>query len=666
MVSEQAAAPPTVRRKAKRNMRPLIGFTVLAVLAGGGWFGWVKTHPPEDPNAKLLTDTVKKGDLIESVSASGSVTAQTGAQVKIGSQITGVIRRLYADVGSKVKAGETIAELDLPDIRAQLVQAQANLDAAQTKLQQQQSGVAMEHTQTSSAVAQAQADLNSANAALRSAQAVASQQTAETPNDIKRAESAVGTAQAALSTANSTLKQVQASANLQISNAQEQVNQAQATAKNTAITLKRNQDLLKQGFVAASVVDAAQAADSVAQSQIAAAQQNVSLVKEKVAADVQSAKDQVSQAQQNLASAQAALTSAQAGTFTVAARNADVVNARAKVRQMEAALRTARGNVSQDVLKGQDVEQAREAVREAQAQVAYNQAQLNKTIIKSPISGTVLQLASQQGETLAAGLSAPTLIIVADLNRLQVDAFVDETDIGKIHLGQEADITVDAFPKRVFKGHVTKVASGSTIQQGVITYDVTIALDGIRKQAPATAAAGRGAAGARRGAGGRPAAGGPATGGPGRAGGADTGAGQGGGAGDSAGQDATGGRQVNPMKLLKPDMTASVTIQTGVRKDVLLVPSEAVKVGKRGTTVTLLVKGPDGKDIPTPTKVRTGGTDGTFTEIRDGVKEGDKIVLAGLDQGGPRFGPQSPFGPSGGNRAGGSSGAGGGGARRGG
>jgi len=98
----------------------------------------------------------------------------------------------------------------------------------------------------------------------------------------------------------------------------------------------------------------------------------------------------------------------------------------------------------------------------------------------------------------------------------------------------------------------------------------------------------------------------------------------------------------------------------------VLVPSEAVKVGKRGTTVTLLVKGPDGKDIPTPTKVRTGGTDGTFTEIRDGVKEGDKIVLAGLDQGGPRFGPQSPFGPSGGNRAGGSSGAGGGGARRGG
>ena len=88
----------------------------------------------------------------------------------------------------------------------------------------------------------------------------------------------------------------------------------------------------------------------------------------------------------------------------------------------------------------------------AQAQVDYAKAQVQKTFIRSPISGTVLQLAAQQGETLAAGLSAPTLIIVADLNRLQVDAFVDETDIGKVRLGQEADVTVDAFPQHVFKG----------------------------------------------------------------------------------------------------------------------------------------------------------------------------------------------------------------------
>jgi len=638
MVSQQAAAPAVARRKTKRNLRPFIGIAVVAALAGGGWWGWVKAHPADDGTGKLLTDTVKRGDLIESVSASGSVTAQTGAQVKIGSQITGIIKRLYADVGSKVKAGDTIAELDLPDIEAQVRQAEANRDAAQTRLEQQLAGVSMGKIQTSSAVRQAQADLNSAIAALNSAKAASAMQSAETPNDIKRAEAAVSTAQAALNTANSNYTQVSAGTKLQIANATEQVNQAKATANNTSVNLQRNKKLLDQGFVAASVVDAAQAADSVAQSQVQAANQNVDLVKQKVTADLEAAKNQVDQAKEALASAQAALVSAKAGTYQDVAKQADVQNAAAKVRQMQAALDTAKANVTQDVLKQQDVQAAREALKQAQATVEYNRAQLKKTIIKSPISGTVLQLASQQGETLAAGLSAPTLIIVADLNRLQVDAFVDETDIGKVRVGQEAEITVDAFGKRAFKGHVTKVASGSTIQQGVITYDVTIALEGVKRQ---VAGAG-GAAGQKRGGRGNgPGAGGPQLNADGR-GGAE---GSGGGA-DGGGRGFGGG---NPMQMLKPDMTASVTIQTGVRKDVLLVPSEAVKVGKRGTTVTILTK-VEGKDTPTPVKVRTGGSDGTFTEIRDGVKEGDKVVLAGLEEGGRKFGPQSPFGPSGGNK----------------
>src|SRR5438128_7593590 len=147
MAMEQVTAPPAVRRKTRRSNGRVIGIVAtLAIAAALGWWGWVKTHPADSATAKLLTDTVKKGDLVETVSATGSVTAQTGAQVKIGSQITGRIKRLYADVGSRVKAGQLIAELDLPDIRAQLQQAEANLSLARTKLIQQESGVAMERT----------------------------------------------------------------------------------------------------------------------------------------------------------------------------------------------------------------------------------------------------------------------------------------------------------------------------------------------------------------------------------------------------------------------------------------------------------------------------------------------------------------------------------------
>src|SRR5207249_6578962 len=127
-------------------------FAVLAGLAGLGWFGWEKLHPADTTLAGMITAKVTPGDLNESVSATGSVTAQTGAMVKIGSQITGRIKRLYADVGSQVKAGQVIAELDLPDIRAQLDQAEQNLAAARTKLVQQETGVPQTRAQSQTGV----------------------------------------------------------------------------------------------------------------------------------------------------------------------------------------------------------------------------------------------------------------------------------------------------------------------------------------------------------------------------------------------------------------------------------------------------------------------------------------------------------------------------------
>ena len=627
MASEAASPTITGKRKSKGKAKLPIAIVSAIAVGGLGWWGWTKTHSTDEATGKLLTEVVKKGDIVESVSATGSITAQTGAQVKIGSQITGRIKRLYADVGSSISAGGIIAELDLPDIQAQLRQSEASLAAAQTRLSQQINGVGMTRSQTSNAVLEAEANLSSAQARVRSSSASVDLQKAQTPVDIARAKNGVKNAQAALKTSQSNLKQVEASVNLQIANATEQVAQAKANATNASLNLKRQRELNAKGFVAMSVVDSAEASNSVAQSQVQSAQQNVDLIREKVVADRESARNLVTQAEQTVASAKETLTAAQAGINSDRSKQADVENAKAQLRQAQAALQMSKGNTTQDTLKLQDVQAARDAVQVARSQVDYYRAQLDKTIIRSPISGTVLQLASQQGETLAAGLSAPTLIIVADLKRLQVDAFVDETDIGKIKLRQEADITVDAFPKKIFKGHVTKIASGSTIQQGVITYDITLALDGVGKESGKEKSADK----------------------PGETGGNKKSPGvrklhQ---AGSGSGQGAS-----EAIALLKPDMTASVTIQTGVRNGVLLVPAEAVKVGKRGITVNVVTR-KDGKDDVQPKKIKTGGSDGNYTEIKEGLSEGETVVLAGMDDGKKNQGAASPFGPAQGKGGGG-------------
>lgn len=99
------------------------------------------------------------------------------------------------------------------------------------------------------------------------------------------------------------------------------------------------------------------------------------------------------------------------------------------------------------------------------------------TVIRTPISGVVASVSTQEGETVAAGLNAPTFLTVVDLERLQAHAFVDEVDIGKIEPGQSATFSVDAFPGRDFTGHVPAICPTATIQDNVVKYVVPVDVD---------------------------------------------------------------------------------------------------------------------------------------------------------------------------------------------
>jgi len=200
----------------------------VAAVIGVAWIIWARIQAGKNSAGPMITAKVTRGDLIETASATGSVTAQTGAEVKIGSQITGVIKHLYADVGSQVTAGQLIAQLDLPDLQAQVVGARAALSAAQIKLQQQEAGVGMTDTQVLQAVTQAQAGLDSAGAKVRAAQATSNLADVQTPTDIRKAQTTLASARAALKTASSALVQTEAGAALLVSTAKDQLTQAQA------------------------------------------------------------------------------------------------------------------------------------------------------------------------------------------------------------------------------------------------------------------------------------------------------------------------------------------------------------------------------------------------------------------------------------------------------
>jgi RND family efflux transporter MFP subunit len=117
------------------------------------------------------------------------------------------------------------------------------------------------------------------------------------------------------------------------------------------------------------------------------------------------------------------------------------------------------------------------AVDRAKAVAAKAEVTLSFATIRAPLSGVVASVSTQEGETVAAGLSAPTFVTIIDLDRLQVDAFVDEVDIGKIRVGQKALFTVDAYPAEEFAGQVAAIYPKAVIQENVVNYDVVLTVD---------------------------------------------------------------------------------------------------------------------------------------------------------------------------------------------
>jgi RND family efflux transporter MFP subunit len=120
------------------------------------------------------------------------------------------------------------------------------------------------------------------------------------------------------------------------------------------------------------------------------------------------------------------------------------------------------------------------AIRErelAEAQLREARVNLSYATITAPISGVIGSVTTQEGETVAAGLNAPTFVVIVDLDRLQVNALVDEVDIGKVKLGQRVTFNVDAFPAQDFTGSVAAIYPSATIQDNVVKYVVAIAVD---------------------------------------------------------------------------------------------------------------------------------------------------------------------------------------------
>jgi HlyD family secretion protein len=178
---------------------------------------------------------------------------------------------------------------------------------------------------------------------------------------------------------------------------------------------------------------------------------------------------------------------------------ANVFSARANLEKAEATLVDAKRTMdrnkelfSKNLVARSDLdtaetnhETARASVSAAKAQVAQTEAalrvaetNLHYTKIVSPVDGIVVSRNVDVGQTVAASFQTPTLFSIAqDLTKMQINANVDESDIGNIKVGQDVEFIVDAYPDVTFKGRVWQVRNAPITVQNVVTYDVVIQVE---------------------------------------------------------------------------------------------------------------------------------------------------------------------------------------------
>jgi HlyD family secretion protein len=138
---------------------------------------------------------------------------------------------------------------------------------------------------------------------------------------------------------------------------------------------------------------------------------------------------------------------------------------REQLKAVEAQLEVSRAQVAS----------ARAAVKQRESLLRQAQVDLERTVIRAPVDGTVILRNVDAGQTVAASLQAPVLFTIArDLRDMQVEAAIDEADVGRLRVGMAASFAVDAFPRRSFSGEIRQIRKSPQTVQNVVSYTVVI------------------------------------------------------------------------------------------------------------------------------------------------------------------------------------------------
>lgn len=420
------------------------------------------------------TEMARTGEFRVKIRETGNLEPLVSVEVK--SNVSGEIEQLLIEEGDYVEKGQELLRLDDEQVSERRKQAQANLGSSRASLEQARSQTFLTEKRQSSDIQQLKNTVKSAEASLASVEATATQQLSSAQTDIERSRNMLEQDRIALSQAKITLQQ----ADIQLEQNQANESSAKIEFDNVSAEYERQKDLYTKKYVSKKSLEDAELRLSQVKSSYQTAQKNVTSQTK----SIESQKRNIEARDRAIANRQATIRLQEQNLGTIkTSQEANTKRSKADLESAKIRLQQALETVEQETSVSINSEiQAQSGLLRAESALQSIDDELGWTVVKAPLSGRVTRLAFEEGEIVMGsrsgyGSQGPAILVISDLSKMVVKTRINEAEISKVALGQQAEITIDAYPNLLFSGEVTEIAPSANTGQGssgVVAFEVVI------------------------------------------------------------------------------------------------------------------------------------------------------------------------------------------------
>ena len=465
----------------------VIGIIAVCVIGFGGFLLYDKLLLSTTDNSanagmpELRIATVERGDIDVVIDATGTIEPLN--IVEVSSKASGKILSLTVEEGDSVEKDDVIARIETTYVAVDLEQAEADLRASRARLKQAEINIQLQKDQSEIQIKQAEEKLDESNKQLEQLseqiriekEKTNKRQVADAENNLKIAS---------LRFKLLTSETVRAE---EINRANAAVNQAEANRNLAKKEYERKLGLFEKNLISQAELDTAETQLQSAEAQHQSAVEQAKIVKQPASeAELKLAQAEIDKAK---FARDAALEQIEKQPY----RDMEIEIQNNRVEQAKESLKLAVANTAQISVKEKELENAQAQVKRSEGQLQLAREQMRDTEIRAPISGTILEKKVEQGQIIFSSFGGGSrssfgtsegqvIVTMADLSKVYVITEVDETDIGKVRVGQPATITVEAYPDQPFEGEILRVAPKGQVVQNVTTFNVISEIKNTRAQ----------------------------------------------------------------------------------------------------------------------------------------------------------------------------------------